>query len=179
MKKSTGLLVSASAALALSLLAPREAHAQVGYTNRFGLGLALGYPDVGLSAQYFMTRGQSLQFVAAFLYHNVYFNDRYNGYVAVNSGIFLRADYLFHPNILVRGSVAALEWYIGPGLNLGVGNSPYYAFGLELPIGLALQFQRFPMDLALEFVPRINLVDNSGFRPDFGSAGTFHIRFYF
>lgn len=178
MKKSTGLLVSASAALALSVLAPSEAHAQIAETNRFGLGLALGYPDVGLSASFFTTRGTSLQFVASFLYRDPYLSgcDRC---VAVNSGLFLRADYLFHPNTFTRGSVAALGWYIGPGLNLGIGNDKYFSFGVELPIGLSLQFQRFPMELALEFVPRFNIVDNIGARFDFGSAGTFHIRWYF
>lgn len=68
MKKSTALLVSASTALALTFAAPSVAHAQVGGARPFGLGLALGYPDVGLSAQYFMNERTSLQFVLSFWY---------------------------------------------------------------------------------------------------------------
>jgi len=180
MKRTTGLLVASAAALALALAAPSTAHAQVGGGRNFGLGLALGYPDVGLSAQYFLNQRTSLQFVASFWYGDGYVRGRnYAGYVPVSSGIFLRADYLFHPNVLTRGRVAALEWYVGPGLNFGFGNNDWFTLGVEAPIGLAVHFQQVPIDLALEFVPRLNILNSNGVGLYFGGAGTFHVRYYF
>lgn len=181
MKRSTGLLVASSAALALTLGAPSTAQAQnIGNGRNFGLGLALGYPDVGISAQYFLNPRASLQFTATFWYGDGYVRGRnYSGYVPVTSGIFLRADYLFHPNVLTRGRVAALEWYIGPGVNFGFGNNEWFTLGLEAPVGLAVQFQSVPIDLALEFVPRLNILNSNGVGLYFGAAGTFHVRYYF
>lgn len=182
MKRNTGLLVASSAALALALAAPSTAQAQqtIGNGRNFGLGLALGYPDVGISAQYFLNPRASLQFTATFWYGDGYVRGRnYAGYVPVTSGIFLRADYLFHPNVLTRGRVAALEWYIGPGANFGFGNNEWFTLGLEAPIGLAVQFQSVPIDIALEFVPRLNILNSNGVGLYFGAAGTLHVRYYF
>ena len=77
MTKTSGLLVSVSTAIALTFAAPSIAHAQVGGARPFGLGLALGYPDVGLSAQYFMNQRTSLQFVLSFWYRNGRFGRDY------------------------------------------------------------------------------------------------------
>lgn len=176
MKKSTGLLVSAATAIAICLAAPSDAHAQVGGARRFGLGLALGYPDVGLSAQYFTSQTTSLQFVLSFWYRNGRFG---RDYVDNSSGIFLRADYLFHPATLIRGGTADLGFYIGPGLYAGFGNYDSFALGLELPIGLAVQFKTIPLDLAFEAVPRLAVVNNNGVGLGFGVGGTFHVRYYF
>jgi hypothetical protein len=176
MTKSTSLLVAASTALALSLTVPTTAHAQVGGARRFGLGLALGYPDVGLSANYFTSATTSLQFVASFWYRYGRFG---HDYVDNSSGIFLRADYLFHPTVLVRGSTADLGFYVGPGVYAGFGNYDSFAFGLELPIGLVVQFKGVPLDLAFEAVPRLGILDGNGVGLGFGIGGTFHIRFYF
>jgi len=176
MKKSTGLLVSAAAALSLTLAAPSVAHAQVGGARPFGLGLALGYPDVGLSAQYFMNERTSLQFVLSFWYRNGRFG---HDYVGNNSGLFLRADYLFHPATLIRGSVADLRFYIGPGLYTGFGNYDAFALGLELPIGLSVPFKSIPIDLAFEAVPRLAIVDDRGVNLYLYVGGTFHVRYYF
>lgn len=181
MKKLTGLLVASTAAAVISLAAPSTAQAQVGEGRNFGLGLALGFPDVGISAQYYHRPDRSLQFVAAFWYGNSYVRGReYSGVKPVNSGVFLRADYLFHPNIITRGRVAALDWFVGPGVNFGFGNNDWIAIGVEAPIGLGVRFQQVPLDLTLEVIPRLNLVDSgSGFGLGFGVAGAFHIRYYF
>ncbi len=182
MKRTNGLLVASTAALALTLAAPSTAHAQVGGGRNFGLGLALGYPDIGLSAQYFMNPRRSLQFVAAFWYRNGYIGRRdLTGDQPADSGIFLRGDYLFHPNVLTRGSVAALEWFVGPGINagFGFGGSSWFSLGIEGAIGLAVQFLHAPIDITVEFVPRIVLVTSNGFYPDFIPSGTLHARYYF
>jgi hypothetical protein len=177
MKKSTGLALSAAAAIALSVATPSVAHAQVGGQRRFGLGLALGYPDVGLSAQYFMSQRTSLQFVLSFWYRDGRFGHDYVNNSGV--GIFLRADYLFHPVTLIRGSGADLEFYVGPGLYAGFGSGDSLAFGAELPLGLAVQFKSIPLDLALEAVPRLGIINSNGVNLSFGVGGTFHVRYYF
>lgn len=176
MKKSTGLLVAASAAFALSLAAPSAAEAQVGGARPFGLGLALGYPDVGLSANYYTTPTTSLQFVLSFWYRNGRIG---RGYINNSSGVFLRADYLFHPTVLVRGATADLGFYVGPGLYAGFGDGETFALGAELPVGLAVRFKGIPLDLAFEAVPRLGILDHGGVGLGFGIGGTFHIRFYF
>ena len=176
MMKSTGVLLSACTALALCVATPSVAHAQVGGARRFGLGLALGYPDVGLSAQYFLTQKTSLQFVLSFWYRDGRFG---RDYVDSSSGVFLRADYLFHPATLIRGSSADLEFYIGPGLYAGFGSGDSIALGAELPLGLAVQFKTIPIDLALEAVPRLGIIDPNGIRLNFGVGGAFHVRYYF
>lgn len=176
MTKSTGLLVSVSAALALTMATPSVAHAQVGGARPFGLGLALGYPDVGLSGQYFMNQRTSLQFVLSFWYRNGRFG---HDYVDNSGGVFLRGDYLFHPATLIRGSVADLGFYIGPGVYAGFGNYDSFAFGLELPIGLEVPFKTVPIDLAFEAVPRLSIAAGNGVGLGFGVGGAFHIRYYF
>lgn len=177
MTKSTGLLASVAAALALTLAAPSTAHAQVGgAARRFGLGLALGYPDVGLSANYFTSQRTSLQFVLSFWYRNGRFG---RDYVDNSSGVFLRADYLFHPATLIRGATADLTFYVGPGLYAGFGNYDSFVFGAELPVGLAVPFHTVPIDLAFEAVPRLSILNGNGAGLGFGVGGTFHIRYYF
>jgi len=153
--------------VALSAFAP-EAQAQVGGGRNFGLGLALGYPDVGLSANIF-TGQNSIQLVGA-----LYFNDFSN-----RGALFLRGDYLFYPATLARGSAADLKFYVGPGLNLGLGlgNRGGFFLGLEVPLGLTVQLRRAPIDIAVEFVPRVFLVND--YRDRFDPGGAFHIRYYF
>ena len=176
MTKPTALLVSVSAALALSFAIPSVAHAQVGGERRLGLGLALGYPDIGLSGQYFMNARTSVQLVASFWYRNGRFG---HDYIDRGTGVFLRADYLFHPVTLIRGTTADLGFYVGPGLYAGFGSGENLAFGGELPVGLEVQFKSVPVDLAFEAVPRLAIASYSGIDLGFSIGGAFHIRYYF
>lgn len=166
----TGAL--AAVAFAAVLAGASEARAQVGDGGRrFGLGLALGYPNVGLGMNYFMG-GQSLQI-------DVAFRLRYAGENA--GGIFVRGDYLFYPATLAQGGAAALKFYVGPGLNLGLGlGRGGFGLGVEVPVGLTVQFRRVPIDLALEVVPVLQIIDANAVGPDFfGIGGALHVRFYF
>lgn len=145
-----------------------EAQAQVGMGRNFGLGLAVGYPDVGLSANLHQGR-RSVQLVGA-----LYFNDFSN-----RGALFLRGDYLFYPAVLARGGGADLMFYVGPGLGLGLGlgSARGLLLGLELPIGLSVQLRRAPIDVALEAVPRVFVVN--GGRNLVDAGGTLHVRYYF
>ena len=188
---STRILVSLGAVAALSIAAPSQAQAQVGPPRSFGLGLALGYPDVGVSGQIFLAPHRSIQITASFLYQSTQVGTKYG---LSSSGIGLRGDFLFHPNVLISGSTANLEWYVGPGVFLGIATSSPptcpalgatctsptpVVLGLELPVGLAVQFRSTPIDIAVELVPRLGFVDSSGFDMTFGIAAALHVRYYF
>ena len=189
--RSAPLVVSLVAAAAAAVVLPSRADAQVGPPRSFGLGLALGYPDVGVSAQIFLTQQRSIQITASFLYNSTHLG---SDYAYSHSGIGLRGDFLFHPNVLLSGSAAKLEWYVGPGVFLGIAtstrptcppaattcvNETPIALGLEAPIGLGVQFQGAPVDLGVELVPRLGIVDASGFDLTFGLAAALHVRYYF
>ncbi len=155
--------------VALSAFTP-EAQAQVGGNRSFGLGLALGFPDVGLSAN-IITGQNSIQLVGALRYDD--YSDR--------GALFLRADYLFYPAVLARGSGADLKFYVGPGLHLGLGlgRSGGFYLGGELPLGLAVQLRRVPIDIAVEAIPMLGLIHSGGTDLRFGIGGALHIRYYF
>src|SRR5688572_19021603 len=129
------LTISLTFLLVVSAALPSRARAEIGGQHPFGLGLALGYPDVGLSAQYFLGPTTSLQGTVSFWYRDGRFGNRYRG--PYDSGVFVRGDYLFHPSVLARSPDIQLGWYIGPGVYLGGGS--VFAVGPELPIGLDLR----------------------------------------
>ncbi len=160
-----------AAALTASLLVPTLASAQVGHGRNFGLGLVLGYPHAGLSGNVVFNDSTSLQFSAAFRYHN----SRYG------NGLFLRGDYLFYPATLVRAAALDLKFYFGPGVNvgLGVGSGRGFFLGAELPVGLALRFNRVPIDIAIEAVPVLEILNGNDGVLGFGIGGATHIRYYF
>lgn len=173
MKHTHVMGLATAGVFAAVLTSATEASAQVGERgHNFGLGLAVGYPHVGLGLNAFLG-AQSLQVDIAFRYY-----DRYNN----SGGLFVRGDYLFYPATLVNGGAAALKFYVGPGLNLGLGlgRGSGFSFGIELPVGLTVQLHRVPIDLALEVVPVLQLLDAGVVGPDyFGIGGAFHVRYYF
>lgn len=63
----------------------------------------------------------------------------------------------------------ALPWYAGGGVDLGIGGDP--ALGVHGNLGLALQFDRAPIDVFLERTPRLRLVDFVQVQPfEFGAG---------
>ena len=168
--RTTRTLLGA-AVITAALVAPSIASAQVGHGRNFGLGLVLGYPNAGLSGNVIFNERTSLQLSAAFRSHN----SRYG------SGLFLRGDYLFYPATLVRSGALDLKFYFGPGINLGLGLGDGRGFflGAELPVGLALQFSRVPIDIAFEAVPVLEILNGNDGKLGFGIGGAAHIRYYF
>lgn len=173
MKHTHAMGIVTAGVFAAALSVSTEASAQVGERgHNFGVGLAAGYPNVGLGLNAFLG-AQSLQVDIAFRF-------RYAGDNA--GGVFIRGDYLFYPATLANGSAAALKLYVGPGLNLGLGlgRGSGFGIGIEVPVGLTVQLHRVPIDLALEVVPVLQLLDAGAFGPDyFGIGGAFHVRYYF
>ncbi|OGQ79169.1 MAG: hypothetical protein A2289_03200 [Deltaproteobacteria bacterium RIFOXYA12_FULL_58_15] len=138
---------------------------EIGGSERFGIGLVVGYPDVGLSINYFFTSSVSLQIDPTF-----YLGDH-------DDAIGGRVDLLFWMQKLAAWEVAELLWFWGPGANLGLGlgNHRRYAFGIEFPVGIGLRFYRAPIDVNLEAVPRLYLVEDTVLR----IGGALNARYYF
>ncbi|MFO0624469.1 MAG: hypothetical protein U0325_02545 [Polyangiales bacterium] len=171
MKTSLGL---AAIALGVALAAPSEAHAQrIGRGRNFGLGVVAGYPNFGLSLNYFFNEGLSLQ-----IDPQIY---AWQDTLWVGG----RVDLLFYPGRpLMSKDAFDLRWYIGPGLGIGVGlgNGAGLALVPEVPIGIGFQFSKVPIDLMLEAVPQfwIYTYDRGGAAGfNIWVSGALHVRYYF
>ncbi len=73
-------------------------------------------------------------------------------------GFLVHGEYLSQQGTLIKGRSVSLPWYIGGGGDLGLGSGPA-AFALHGNLGLALKFHTVPIDIFLEWTPRIWLVD--------------------
>ena len=147
--------------------------------GRFGLGLALGYPGLGLSTNTFVADDMSLK---AELYP----------FYGINGGV-LDVDYLFWLQDIAKAKALDFTWFAGPGAALvfwggydrydrhdrhdrnGYHNDNLAAV-IKGAIGLALQFNSQPFDLVFEFSPGV-MVDESGSSLWF--SGMIASRYYF
>lgn len=179
--KHRHLLAGAAAAATLALASgDASAQTRIGTERRVGLGLTLGYPNVGLGANFFFSPRVSLQLDVTW------------GWRADGAGLFTRGDVLFWFQRLAGGRAGELTWYAGPGVFIGFAGGRYcrgyrgdycsngvFYLGAEAAIGLAWRFARVPIDLTVEVVPRLGLLDHYGAGPWFDIGGAFHARYYF
>jgi hypothetical protein len=174
------LLAGAAASALLAQTPEASAQSAIGRGRRLGLGLALGYPSLGLGGNGFFRPDASIQIDATW------------GWRAGAAGLFARGDVLFWFNRLAGGSAGELTWYAGPGVFLGFAGGRYcrgygevycgsgvFYLGAEAAIGLAWRFARAPIDLTVEAVPRLGLLDHVGAGPWFDIGAAFHARYYF
>ncbi len=149
----------------------------------FGLGLELGQPT-GLTGKYFLSDSNALDFGFGYIYHSYWYGD---------DGIHVYLDYLWHPASLVSARPFELPFFIGVGgrfwdfdycrgpRDCGYGGS---AFGVRIPLGVALDFNEVPLDIALNIVPTIDFVrgdyyDRYHDRTHFGIDVSIAIRYWF
>ena len=169
---------------AVSLLAglaalPSPAAAQaspIGSARRFGIGAVLGFPDVGLSLNPWLTARTSLQVDLSFAYRS---NDRYG---------LGRVDYLFWLPTIASAGWGDLRWYVGPGLYVGIPTGLYYSvrgnfrergffLGAEAAVGIGAAF-KFPIEVMAEVAPRLQLADDEGLFLGLSWSGAIHVRYY-
>ena len=176
MKRSVAVI---AAFILVSILSVPIANANdIEQPGRFGLGLALGYPGLGLSTNTFVSDDMS---VKAELYPFYGFGD----------GV-LDVDYLFWLNDIASSSALDFTWFAGPGAAIvywdgydrhgdhdnhdNHDNDRNLAVVVKGAVGLALQFNSQPFDLALEFSPGV-ITD------EYGSSFWFSVmiasRYYF
>ena len=113
----------------------------------FGLGLELGAPT-GVNGKWFFTSDRALDFGIGNVF--TYFN---------RSGLHLYGDFLFHPTSLASVDAFEVPLFIGVGGRIwdfrDRGDTPddAFAFGVRLPIGVALDFNTVPLDVFIQAVP--------------------------
>lgn len=141
----------------------------------FGIGLELGSP-FGLNGKYFVTGNQALNFGIG--------GDGY-GYLD-RSGFNLYFDYLWHPVSLADPPAFKLPFYIGIGGRIWFfdDHSRFadngQAFGVRVPIGIAFDFNKAPIDVFIQLTPffdfyRDYLVDSN----HLGIEGSIGVRYWF
>ncbi len=147
----------------------------------FGLGFELGEPT-GLNGKYFLSKSSALDFGIGWIYSHYYYGD----------GAHVYADYLWHPTSLVSAPAFELPVYIGVGLRFwdfhycvqrvcDYGGS---AVGIRVPIGIAFDFNRVPLDIFIQLVPVLDFVNGDYFdryrnREHFGIDLSAGLRFWF
>ena len=170
--KLPALLGALTLGAALTIPAVSQAN-EIGRGRNFGLGVVAGYPNFGLSLNYFFNENLSLQ-IDPQLY-------AWQDVLWVGG----RVDLLFYPGRpLVNDRAFDLRWYVGPGLGVGIalGSGAGLALVPEVPIGIGFQFKRVPIDLMLEAVPQfwIYTYDRGGASSlNIWVSGALHARYYF
>lgn len=168
----TALEASVVALLSLSLWPSRVSAQTIGLTRRVGLGAVVGFPDNGVSFNYFFDRRYSLQADATFVANAYWF------------GLGVRADVLFWMPTIATFDWASLVWYLGPGGRFGVrlgggtGTQPV-GLGAEFLFGIGFQWRRHPIELLLDGGPVLNLIDASGYPQVFSGTVAVRFRYYF
>lgn len=139
--------------------------AGVAHAGPVGLGLALGSPT-GITAAVFVNDNANLDFLVGEGWHGDGWHD---------DELLLSADYDVHLVDLAKGPDARLDFYLGGGVNVWMWRSAGADIGLEMPIGLSLNFERAPVELFVELVPTFVVTDYGWFDMG-GSVGG---RYYF
>jgi hypothetical protein len=170
-----------AALIGAALASPAPAHAtEVGTARRFGLGFALGSPT-SIVGKYFLDQRNAIDFGVGFWrYGRNCDGGPPPGRRCDNFGYLgLAADYLWQEP-LATGS-AKLDWHIGAGGRLWVGDDQYYndnnvALAARMPVGLDLTFDRPNfLEVFLELAPVLFIVPGV----DFDIEAFVGVRFYF
>lgn len=189
-----GLIVLIVLLGAVCVATPARADGPMGRT--FGVGVALGNP-LSLTAKYHLGANEAIDFhIGAF-----------RSYYTRNDGfwrnsLFLAADYVFEIWNFHQDATLSVPFYAGPGLGVAfsTGEHAYcfdgrgrryscgmynFGFGPRLPVGVAVEFQKAPFELALEMAPTLMIYTRDSYYGD-GIGTRFDIlnfafiaRFYF
>ena len=167
----------------LALLAsPADAWARSGAVRQagnWGVGLGSGTLASFLSVKHFASADTAYQFNVGF--HRT--NRRIYG-----DAIALGFDYLLEQPSITGSGAFELAWNVGPGLSLGLSDSPYRTYwivGVSGVVGLEFLFNMIPIDVVIEYRPSLFFFNNNfndrgrdGFAFDLVEFGA-HIRYFF
>lgn len=176
-------LVLAAALLAVPSFAtpvdarPRPARMKSDFqaNKTFGVGLMVGAPT-GLSGKLYLSRDTALDFGLG-----AYYAYREHG------GLHVHMDFLWHPVVLARTDPFELPLYVGVGGRILFDDDHGHrhdrdhdhgdlAVGARVPIGVALDFNRVPLDI---FVELAMVVDIIAVHSHVDLTGAFGVRYYF
>jgi hypothetical protein len=156
----------------------------------FGLGLVVGAPT-GLSGKLYLNQPFALQMGIGVV-------DDLDDDDFDDDGLHLHVDLIWHPTILTRQPAFTMPFYFGVGARI-VENDDYYRvdgvwyddddtrFGVRVPFGLLLDFNRVPLDVFFELAVVIDVIELDDDRdfpyeddvPDVGLNGGIGLRYYF
>lgn len=134
---------------------------EVGRGRNFGLGVAFGSPT-SIVAKYFVGGGNAFDFGLGFWnygWRRCYGprDDRFCDYDDGFDVLSLNADYLWQDSI-VRGAAANLDWHIGAGGRVWLGDGGFAA-AARMPVGLDLTFRKPSfLEVFLEIAPALYIV---------------------
>lgn len=185
-REMTKLFIALSLFLAASFSSMQPAHAgkPIKQAGNFGVGLGVGTTAAPISMKYFLSSSLSVQGNAG------WWRGWWGGYGCGNNGDRDRQDYcggyyrnafgigadlLYEGGTLVGNRDLSLDWEIGGGIGLGVGDS---SFGMAAAFvtGLQLNIHAIPLDFVVEYRPALYIVPGFGLNViDF----TGHVRYYF
>ncbi len=147
--------------------------------GNFGIGLGTGTTAAPISMKYFLSSVFSIQGNVGWwrgpVHCSRYYRDHYHRCGFYRDALGVSVDLLIEGGPLVGNSDVSLDWEIGGGAGIGVGDN---LFGLAVAFvaGLQLNIHALPIDLVLEYRPHVSLVPGVGFEfIDF----TGHVRYYF
>lgn len=152
---------------------------EVGRGRNFGLGVAFGSPT-SIVAKYFVGGGNAFDFGIGFWRYGWrrcyrWGDDRFCDY---DGGAFdlvsLNADYLWQ-DALVHGTGASLDWHIGAGGRVWLGDGDFAA-AARMPVGLDLTFRKPSfLEVFLEIAPALYIIPPI----DLDLEAHLGVRFYF
>lgn len=176
--RTAAVTLAAGLALLLASASPADAKARKRFRTdkEFGIGLMVGAPS-GLAAKLYLDAPLAIQFGLGSSHYGHHYNDRRHYH---NHGVHFHADVLWHPVVLARSRSLQLPLYIGVGgqiNNHGYDDrdDDHSHIGARVPFGLALDFNRVPLDVFFELA----------FALDFGHdshsylTGSLGARYYF
>lgn len=85
----------------------------------------------------------------------------------------IHGDFLLHNFNLFRVETGRMSLFYGLGARMKFADD--LTFSLRIPVGIAYEFERTPVEIFLEMVPMIDLIPSTGFQ----MAGAIGFRYYF
>lgn len=127
--------------------------------HNVGLGLMIGEPT-GLSFKLWSKPTMAWDAGAAWSF--------------INGGYFqIHGDFLLHNFNLFRVETGRMSLFYGLGARMKFAED--FTVSLRIPVGIAYEFDKTPMEVFLEVVPMIDLVPAT----EFQMAGAIGFRYYF
>jgi hypothetical protein len=148
MKINAKAFVFALLLLPMSLQLGNAVSSQVGNTDDFGIGIALGQP-IGATAKYWLSSSVAVDGMMG--YH---FNGNFD----------VHMDYLWHSFSSFAVSSGRLPFYVGLGGRVMLGGDSH--FGVRTPLGLSYLFPNDPIEIFGEIAPVIKLTSGIGLDVD-------------
>lgn len=143
-------------ALVITLFLTAGAFAQNG---GFGLGIIVGEPT-GLAGKYYLSESHAIDGAVAWSFKK-------------DAALHIHADYLYHDNTFFNVKQGRLPVYVGIGGRIKLQDKS--RIGVRIPVGMAYEFAKAPVDVFVEIVPLLDLVPDTQF--DFN--GAIGVRYFF